>query len=106
VFIATIVLSVLVAAAVLGSGAAKLADAQQSIAIRQFPSRDYRMICAASRALSDARYRLTCHFSVCFSVVMNGGWNPVGVRDGCATVSPILVGRRVRNFTVIAPIRW
>jgi hypothetical protein len=34
VFIATIVLSVLVAAAVLGSGAAKLAGAQQSIAIR------------------------------------------------------------------------
>ena len=33
-FIATIVLSVLVAAAVLGSGAAKLAGAQQSIAIR------------------------------------------------------------------------
>jgi hypothetical protein len=34
VFIATIALSVLVAAAVLGSGAAKLAGAQQSIAIR------------------------------------------------------------------------
>jgi DoxX-like family len=34
VFIATIVLSVLVAAAVLGSGAAKLAGAKQSIAIR------------------------------------------------------------------------
>ena len=33
-FIATIVLSVLVAGAVLGSGAAKLAGAQQSIAIR------------------------------------------------------------------------
>ena len=33
-FIATIVLSVLVVAAVLGSGAAKLAGAQQSIAIR------------------------------------------------------------------------
>ena len=33
-FIATIVLSALVAAAVLGSGAAKLAGAQQSIAIR------------------------------------------------------------------------
>lgn len=33
-FIATIVLSVLVAAAVLGSGAAKLAGAKQSIAIR------------------------------------------------------------------------
>jgi DoxX-like protein len=34
VFIATVVLSVLVAAAVLGSGAAKLAGAKQSIAIR------------------------------------------------------------------------
>jgi hypothetical protein len=34
VFIATIVLSVLVAAAVLGSGAAKLTGAKQSIAIR------------------------------------------------------------------------
>ena len=37
------------------------------------------------------RSGLTCGFRVCFSFLDRGAWNPLGFRDGCATVSPVLV---------------